>query len=408
MGKASRIMACVSMLAATSAGADICKNHYILSGPLDCAWSRVERLNVPHAGHTATLLADGTVLVVGGMATTELDQGAATDLPPDPRTVERYDPVADTWRFAAPLNRGRSWHGATLLPDGRVLVVGGESTLHHQLLGGGAEIYDPTADRWTLTQPNHRQARWQPAVSLLPDGRVLVTGGSHSEGLMAPAEIYDPRTDRWSYAGDLQIPRYGHSATPLADGRILFAGGVDDAFFVSSVGRSELYVASEGRFVLVPRASLPRADHSATLLPDGSVVISGGWTDSAGRAGWRHFATTATTEIFDPASDTWRPGADLQVPRFAHTTTLLQGGALLIVGGKRSFGDVPGVTYTTLHSAEMRADAHTPSFAVAELNDARSHHTATLLTNGAVLVVGGRDRNQKPIASVELLGPRPR
>ncbi|HEX5128422.1 MAG TPA: kelch repeat-containing protein, partial [Usitatibacter sp.] len=208
--------------------------------------------------------------------------------------------------------------------------------------------------------------------------------------------------------GDLQIPRYGHSATSLADGRIVIAGGVDDAFFVSSVGRSELYVAPEDRFHWVPSAPLPRAAHSATLLPDGSVAVAGGWINSAGRDGWRHFATTATIEIFDAATDTWRTGPDLQVPRFAHTATLLQGGALLIVGGNRSYGDVPRVTYTTLRSSELRTEAGEPSFPVAELNDARSHHTATLLANGSVLVVGGRDRDQKPIASAELLGPRPR
>ena len=407
MTNALRILACASLLASTTAAADICKNHYILLEPISCTWERRASLNVPRAGHTATLLADGTVLVVGGMPTRELEHDG-TPVPPDPRTVERYDPATDTWRFAAPLNRGRTWHAATALSDGRVLVVGGENTYHYLLMGSSAEIYDPVEDRWTLSLLNQWNARWQPAASLLPDGRVLVTGGSDLAGIMGTAEIYDPRTNGWTFAGELQVNRYGHSATSLPDGRILFAGGVDDAFLVSSVGRSELYLPSEARFVLVRLVSLPRADHAATLLPGGNVLVSGGWTDGPTYPGWRFFATTGTTQIFDAATDAWRPGPDLLVPRFAHTATLLRDGAVLIVGGTRSFGSVPGVTYATLHSSELRTDAGAPSFSLADLNDARSHHTATVLANGSVLVVGGRDHDQKAIASVELLGTPPR
>ena len=394
MGKALRVIACASALAAASLpvsvdAVELCKNHYILDEPIVCTWQRMASLNLARAWHTATLLRDGSVLVTGG----------ATDL----HSVERYDPVANTWRVVAPMIQRRGRHVATLLADGRVFVIGGEDFFFGREIDT-PEVYDPVADRWTLTAPP--PSWWQRVgfrLTLLQDGRVLLSGGVDFEGGMMSSEIYDPRLDAWSPAGVMNQDRYGHSATALADGRVLVAGGVEDDFLGRSSPATEVYLAETGQFALGARLANSRAAHEATLLADGNVMVSGGWQSYLRQNGWMGFRTMGSIEIYDVGAGAWQPGPDLQVPRYAHTVTRLPSGSLLMVGGVRSFGNVPGVTYTTLHSTELRTDAGAPSFAVGELNDARAYHTATLLHDGTVLVVGGA-AGGKALASVERFG----
>ena len=163
-------------------------------------------------GHTATALADGTVLVAGG-----LEAGSSALA-----SAERYDPAASAWIACGDLNAPRSGHTATLLASGQVLVVGGACD---GVALASAELFDPRTGDWTVTGSLHSARSGHSAA--LVDGKVLVAGGSGPQGLLAGSELYDPATGAWSDAGTLDAPRSGHTATLLMDGATVLVFGGD-------------------------------------------------------------------------------------------------------------------------------------------------------------------------------------
>ena len=393
-------VACISL---PSVAQDGCKDHYRLTSPAACKWVRTGDLNTPRLGHTATLLRDGSVLVVGGVRVRYHDANGIA-LPPDPHTVERYDPDTGSWRYAAPLRWGRSGHTATLLDDGRVLVAGSESLLPGI---GMPEVYDPVADRWTdttLLQDRHERAGT--TGSLLPDGMVMLAGGVDMSDISAPTEIYDPRTDRWSFGPALVTNRFGQTATPLPDGRILFAGGYEDSFYSSPrpVPSAELFDAAVGRFVVAGAPLFAHWGHTATVLPDSNVVFAGG-VDLVPRAGATRWSSRAlhATEVFDVREGRWVRGHDMNHPRHGHTTTLLDDGALLVVGGRAALAESAQVHAST----ELTPIPYAQPIEIESLHQARYGHTATRLQDGSVLVVGGNGANHKPLRSAERFGALP-
>lgn len=166
-----------------------------------------------HWDHTATLLRSGKVLITGGGGT----------------SAELFDPAAGTWTSTGNMAEKRYWHTATLLKDGRVLVVGGEATFGR--LVQSAEIYDPQAGKWSpAASPSVAHDRH--TATLLPNGNVLILGGNtgtdadvSSESGIATAERYDPATNSWSSAGSMTVPRAEHTSSLLGDGKVLVAGG---------------------------------------------------------------------------------------------------------------------------------------------------------------------------------------
>ena len=199
----------------------------ILSGTVQAAdWSSAADLITARKYHTATLLLNGRVLVVGGKGLTGTLASA-----------ELYDPATNKWSSAGNLSAARLFHSATLLPNGLVLVVGGEfipGTL------ASAELYDPATNSWS-SAGTMIDSRSSHSATLLSNGRVLVAGGIHEYGnsgssyTLAGAELYDPATNSWSAADSLVTARYGQSATLLPDGRVLVAG-VGSVFQVTKEG----------------------------------------------------------------------------------------------------------------------------------------------------------------------------
>ena len=212
------------------------------------AWTAASPMSEARVNHTASLLADGRVLVAGG----------GKQDGPYSNTAEIYDPDQDAWVAAAPMSIARAFHTATLMADGRVLVVGGrgKTTL--------AEIYDPEADAWTSAGETELP-RAEHAATLLNDGRVLVTGGV---GHLAPSEVFDPATEGWTTVGSLRIGRYRHGAARLADGRVVVMGGTgSDGILAStevltSVGSSSPAAAKAGS-----DRPTPRPDPTPTTRP---------------------------------------------------------------------------------------------------------------------------------------------
>jgi N-acetylneuraminic acid mutarotase len=175
-------------------------------------------------------------------------------------------------------------------------------------------------------------------MTLLPSGKVLVAGGVSSRGTLQSAEIYDPATNRWTRTGDLLIPRAVHAATLLPNGKVLVSGGgshfdVDDE---TSLGGAELFdPATEQWSAIAPMAS-PRSGHSATLLPNGNILVAGGADDGL----------ISAAETYNPSSGTWSLAGDMSLPRISHSATLLDSGQVLITGGSASEG-------TGMNAAEL-------------------------------------------------------
>jgi hypothetical protein len=331
-------------------------------------------MSVARDGHTATLLLDGRVLVVGGAAGLNAPSTATTEL---------YDPTAGRFFPAATMEVGRSHHTATLLPDGRVLVVGGDgpqippSTAGRSrdevadlLVGNSvlssAELYDPKLGAFVPTGSMTRDRDGHTAT-LLADGRVLIVGGdvgSGGEGRVSTAEIYDPRAG-FVPTGNLRARVDSATATLLRDGRVLIAGGSDPAY-----PSAELYDPRTGVFSVTGPMITPRALHTATLLGDGRVLMVGGWSPSAkGRV--------MAAEVYDPDTESFVPAGQTPYDRFGQTAVRLTDGRVLIAG---SYGDNVSFTY----------DPRTGDFtATPTMTVNRANSTGTLLMDGRVLFTGG-------------------
>lgn len=331
-------------------------------------WYTTGFLQRARGRHTATLLDDGTVLVVGGDACHEVL-----------RSCERYHPAAATWGEATSLHHARESHSAIRLQDGRVLVVGGTRATTR------AEIYDPTTNSWQLTGPMATPRAGAPAV-LLSSGRVLVAGGRAGEYFHEPSkrvEIYDPGENRWHEAPALRNARAGHTLTLLADGRAWLAGGCDpEGGWVA--GATAIYDPATDRWASATPLREPRCDHSATLLADGRVLVVGGHT-APSRNGIAGAGALATTELFDPTSDgPTELGPPMQAPRDGHLALRLPDARVLVQGGPHAIMD-----YGVAHQGVELFDPTANEWQREEMEARRGENTLTLLYDGAVLVAGG-------------------
>ncbi|WP_374562316.1 Kelch repeat-containing protein [Ideonella sp.] len=328
--------------------------------------------------HTAVLLANGKVLLSHGQ-TQSRDASA-----------ELYDPVSGAFTATGdPLAR-RVAHTATRLLDGRVLVVGGADWANFFLFAeSSAELYDPATGTWTQTGSMDTNRKYHTAT-LLPNGKVLVTGGSDTlSSTLKGAELYDPATGKWQSLPTMHDGRWRHSAVLLPSGKVLVSGGIDALSPVERfVGSSELFDPASGKWSEAGHMVVPRGVHSTTLLPNGKVLAAGG------------FGAGLATELFDPATRTWSAAAPLTAARAEHTATLLPNGRVLLTGGLDANGSVQ-TFHDVLGSAELFDPSNGQWTAGASLSHDRRGHTATLLVNGKLLIgAGGDDRSL--LSSTEL------
>jgi Galactose oxidase, central domain/Kelch motif len=282
------------------------------------------------------------------------------------------------WEYTGSLKTARFHHTATLLPDGRVLVAGGEDRTDAL---ASAELYDLAAGTWSDTA-SLSTARDSHTATLLPNGMVLVAGGKETDISLASAELYDPATGTWSTTGSLDTGRIWHTATLLLNGKVLVAGG-SDAHFVQLVS-AELYDPATGTWSPTGSLNIARYDHTATLLPNGMVLVAGGNPGDLDSA-----------ELYDPATGTWSLTGSLNDGRGDHVAILLPTGMVLVADG----------TSWDLSTAELYDPAVGTWSLTGSLNTPRKDHTATLLPNGTVLVTGGAVRAKLPLASAELYDP---
>jgi hypothetical protein len=338
--------------------------------------------------HSATLLPDGNVLVAGG-ETYEAYCTAGID------SVELYSPGPGSFASTGAMTNRSYGQTSTLLQSGDVLIAGGFTydaatcgDLDPSPAVSTAELYHTSGGTFAATG-SMAEARGGQTATLLPSGKILIAGGGTLGGYYVPfagngsatAEIYDPGTAAFTSTGSMSTARMGQTATLLADGKVLIAGGVtsDGA---TPVATAELYDPLTGAFTSTGNMTVGRAAHTATLLQSGKVLITGGFTESSE-------TPSNTAEIYDPATGAFLVTASMISPRRTHTATLLPGGTILVVGGGTLIAEI--------------YDASAGSFSFSALTEVeRSGHSATLLNNGRVLVIGGPGEGLQGSTTAEL------
>jgi hypothetical protein len=327
-------------------------------------------MNAARKWHTATRLSDGRVLIAGGHdGTTAL------------KSTEIYDPVTHVFTAIEDMGTARALHSATLLPSGKVLVVGGGSGFETGTLAT-AELYDPVTGHWSATGPLTGNSRQMHGAVLLNDGTVLVVGGFTNDGAdifgLATAELYNPGSGSFTAtSGNMSHDRImGFTTTLLADGRVLVAGGYRN-FVGGSVDDADIFSPdSGGSFGPAAGAmNAHRALHSAERMSNGQVFLAGGESDTG---------LEGSTEFFDPSTNSFVVMSGqpvLATPREEHSATRLVDTTILHAGGAGN-NDVPFV----LSSAELYGTAMSGT---GLMTGPRRIHTATPLNDGTVLLVGG-------------------
>src|SRR5262249_28671986 len=157
-------------------------------------------------------------------------------------------------------------------------------------------------------------ARFVHTATLLPNGRVLVIGGLNSSGTLPSAELYDPSTGGWSATGSMSVARWGHAATLLSNGQVLVSGGLSSIAPVSALASAEVYDPSSGSWFLTGSMSVGRDRYTATLLPNGKVLVVGGESNTGS-----FFHEVASAELYDPSAGGWTPTSSMSEARFEHT-----------------------------------------------------------------------------------------
>jgi hypothetical protein len=385
----------------------------------------------------ATLKTSGSQTITATDTVTPTITGESND------TQVSAAPAAGTFTPTGSMGTARTGHTATFLQDKTVLITGGQNATGPL---AAAEIFNQATGMFTVTTGQMEIARVGHTATLLTDGTILIAGGQNATGPLATAEIFDPTTGMFTpTTGVMETPRVGHTATLLSDGsgRVLVAGG--------GPASAELFDPKSGQFTPVSVDMLASMS-TATLLPGGEVLLEGGRTAQGDlfNPATATFVTTANggptagglvaalladgrvllaggtilkpnslcffgtpvdsvsaAMLFDSGSGTFSETGDMFTSRTSHTATLLSGGEVLIAGGNLINFELcdrgsPREIIQTLASAEL-FNAATGTFEpTGSMETARAGHTATLLGNGKVLIVGGANANGTFLASAEL------
>jgi hypothetical protein len=327
-------------------------------------------MTAPRSGHTATLLTSGKVLIAGGA------NGVAD------ASAELYDPATRAFTATGSMTEARIGHTATLLNDSArsVLMVGSADM--------SAERYNPATGTFTATGSMHH-ARTSPTATLLSStgpnaGKVLIVGGNTTSGDLV-AELYDPGTRTFTDTGSTTIVRSGHTATLLTagslTGQVLIAGGSDST-------SAELYNPATGVFTTTGDMTVARTGHTATAL---------GTQDGAQNGDVLIVGTDGSADLYDPNKGAFARIGSLLPPiqpiYAAHTANLRSDGTVLAAGGYGFGGGRGAICAISGTAAALFAPESDGFTATGSLGTGRDSHTATVLADGTVLIVGGTEHS---------------
>jgi hypothetical protein len=349
------------------------------------AFTPTGAMTTARSWHTATLQNNGQVLIVGGVTPYSFSATASAEL---------YDPARGTFSPTGNMTAPRATHTATLLPDGRVLIAGGSSSLGEDVpVLTTAEIYDPSTGTFTATSDMlHGHECGQAHV--LNNGKVLLSGGSpfpHNNQVPIPdAQLYDPTTRSFAAAGTyaaihpFSIGCGGRAETLLSDGRVLIVWEDDVA---------EIYDPETGSFTQTGKPLGPPWNFgfaTATLLMDGNVMVAGGAEGDGVNQD-----ISKLTELFDVLTGSFTPAGSMPGAHDGASATLLPNGAVLIAGG--DFGVLTPQGHAVVYDPVSDMFRAGP-----EMVASRLLHTATLLNDGRVLIAGGFAAPSYPAGATSL------
>ena len=273
----------------------------------------------------------------------------------------------------------RAVHHATTLADGRVLVTGGCT---QPGCGGfdaarASEIFSPTTKAFT-PGPTMLEPRASGTATLLPDDKVLLTGGYPGEGMppTSTAELFDPDTERFAATGSMATERANHSATLLPDGRVLLCGGQDSRG--RALATTEIFDPGTATFTAGPDLSTPRTAHGAVAVGDRLILVGGATSGTA----------VATTDVL--ASGAWAPGPDLRTPRVKHGVAALPGDRVLVVGGSSTTDGSDLLPTTEVVNLGTERVTQGPDLSEGEY---KLDQAVATLNDGRVVIAGGRRVN---------------
>jgi hypothetical protein len=309
---------------------------------------------------TATLLADGRVLVTGGR-NWDAD-GNLVIL----ASAEIFDPATNTFeRLSTPMNDSRWVHTATRLQDGRVLILGG-LTQGRGLASG--EVFDPVTREFTGVGAMAHARNYHTATPL-PNGQVLIVG--------VDTELFDPAASEFQSTGALTTERFGHNAIALPDGRVAILGGLSRNDIPAM--QVELYDPATGQFSPQGELAEGRAFAEATLLPDGRILIAGG-------SQWHERPTALRSiEIYDPATGQSAIVGTLTIRRSHIQSAVLTDGRVLIAGGHNQVGG----PWTPMQTAELVDPATGSAARTDAMSRPRAEGASVRLQDGRILILGG-------------------
>lgn len=316
-------------------------------------WYTTGSLLEGHTGHVAVKLGNGDVLVIGGNGS---------------KTCQLYDHDSGTWSYTDSLNIGRQDLAAVLLEDGRVMVIGGG--VPYNLGHGTCELYDTTTHTWAMTDTLNTTRAYARAV-VLNDGRVLVTGGLDIMTLISACEIYDPVTEIWTPTSQQPEPQWGHSICLLDDGRVLSVGGFRD--FGMNLAGCHIFDPVAETWTTTNPLNYRRWKLTALLLITDDVLVVGGQNAS--------YFNIPQCELYDVSTGTWTvTDNDIDPGRIGHTCTRLPNPdpRVMLIGGASALSDCE--FFHAYAGLWEDTDALVPG---------RENHSATLLDDGNILVVGG-------------------
>jgi len=325
-------------------------------------WAPAGAMSGPRVFHTASALADGRVLVTGG-------DGEGVGVL---STTELYDPAKNAWSTGATMTTRRAQHTATTLQDGRVLVIGGRSTADTATSSSTAELFDPKTGTWsaagamTLRRVDH-------TATLLPSGKVLVVGGADEANFHSDAELWDPGSRTFAAAGALSSGRVFHSATLLGTKVVVAAG-----YEVDPLSTTEIYDATSGAWSAGPALAAVHSEHAAVALDATHLLVIGGFSDPSTFSNVTEVLNVATgtavkvgplesprangqalllpsgqaltvcgrdsggavgrAELYDTTSERWSSAGPLTGKRDRCAIAPLPGGKVLVTGGVGAIG----------------------------------------------------------------------